>query len=124
MANSYLNFLSLAFFTALLAAGQLLFKQVGLSIRDQSLVGALLSTLREPAFYAAISLYGFSTLLWIWILSRVPLTQAYPWVAAGVAIVPLLGWWVFGERVSPTFWVGVLLIVIGIIVTQYSTNAA
>lgn len=121
---SHLNFLSLAVFTTMLAAGQLLFKQVGLSIRDQSLVEALLSTLRQPAFYAAISLYGLSTLLWIWILSRVPLTQAYPWVAAGVVIVPLLGWWVFGERVSITFWVGVILIVIGIVLTQYSVKAA
>lgn len=107
----------------MLAIGQLLFKQVGLSIRDQSLVDGVLSALRQPALYAALSLYGLATLLWIWILSRVPLTQAYPWVAAGVVIVPLLGLWVFGERVSFTFWVGVVLIVIGIVITQYSVKA-
>lgn len=121
---SYINFISLAVFTSMLAAGQLLFKQVGLSIRDQSLIDGVLSVLRQPTLYAALSLYGLATLLWIWILSRVPLSQAYPWVAAGVVIVPMLGWWVFGERVSFTFWVGVLFIVIGIILTQVSVRAA
>lgn len=123
MAN-HINFLSLAVFTTMLAVGQLLFKQVGLSIRDRSLTDGLLSVLRHPTLYAALALYGLATLLWIWILSRVPLTQAYPWVAAGVVIVPLLGLLVFGERVSFTFWIGVLFIVIGIIITQFSIGAA
>jgi multidrug transporter EmrE-like cation transporter len=74
-------------------------------------------------FYLALSLYAFSTFLWIWILSRVPLSQAYPWVAIGIAIVPLLGWYVFDERIKPTFWLGVLLIVSGVIITQFTSRS-
>ena len=76
----------------------------------------------QPLLYAALALYGVATLLWIWILARVPLSQAYPWVAVGAFIVPLLGWWLFGERPAPIFWLGVLLIVGGVAVTQYGSQ--
>jgi drug/metabolite transporter (DMT)-like permease len=46
--------------------------------------------------------------------------QAYPWVAAGVIIVPLLSTLIFGERVTSTYWLGTALIVAGIVLTQYS----
>jgi drug/metabolite transporter (DMT)-like permease len=114
------NLVGLAVFTAVLAVGQLLFKKAGLSIRGLNLTEGLLSLAQLPAFYAAIALYALSTLLWVWLLSRVTLMQAYPWVAAGVIIVPLLSAEVFGERVNATYWLGTLLIVAGILVTQYS----
>jgi multidrug transporter EmrE-like cation transporter len=114
-----INFVSLGIFTLALAAGQLLFKRVALSIIGQPPAAGLLSLFRHPALYTALAIYGASTLLWIWILSRVPLMQAYPWAAAGVAIVPLIGWYAFGERVAPIFWLGVVLILAGILLTQY-----
>jgi drug/metabolite transporter (DMT)-like permease len=114
------NLIGLAVFTTVLAVGQLLFKKAGLSVRGLTLTEGLLSLAQSPAFYAAIALYALSTLLWVWLLSRVTLMQAYPWVAAGVIIVPLLSAAVFGERVNATYWLGTLLIVAGILVTQYS----
>lgn len=118
--KDFINFVSLAIFTTSLAIGQVMFKRVGLAIRDRPLADGLLTLLGQPAFYVVLIIYGFSTLLWIWILSRIPLSQAYPWVAAGVAVVPLLGMYVFGEHVGPLFWLGVALIAVGIIVTQYA----
>ena len=110
---------SLILFTFTLAIGQVLFKKVGLAMRGLSARDGLLTVARQPAFYGALVLYGSATLLWIWILSRVPLSRAYPWVALGTAIVPFLGWCLFGERLAPVFWVGVALIIAGIIVIQY-----
>jgi len=72
----------------------------------------------------ALILYAAATLLWIWILSRVNLSLAYPWVAVGMVIVPLLGWLVFGERVGSIFWLGVAFIVIGVGLTQYAASPA
>lgn len=114
------NLVGLAVFTAVLAVGQLLFKKAGLSVHGLSLTKGLLNLAQLPAFYAAIALYALSSLLWVWLLSRVTLVQAYPWVAAGVIIVPLLSAAVYGERVNATYWLGTLLIVAGILVTQYS----
>lgn len=112
----------LALFAVSLAAGQGLFKRVGLIIRDQPFADVLFLMAREPALYAALVLYGFSTLLWIWILSRVSLMQAYPWVAVSMVIVTLIGWFAFGERVTPIFWLGVAFIIAGMLLTQLATR--
>jgi len=117
------NIVSLLIFTTTLAVGQLLFKQVGLSLRGRPLVSGMLSITQEPAFYLALVLYGFATLLWIWILARVPLMQAYPWVAIGIALVPLLSWFVFDERVTPVFWLGIAFIMAGVLLTQLGASA-
>jgi multidrug transporter EmrE-like cation transporter len=119
-----INFLSLAIFTTGLAVGQVLFKQVGLTIRGRPPLDGAVGILSHHTFYLAISLYAFCTFLWIWILSRVPLSQAYPWVAIGMAIVPLLGWYIFGERIRPAFWLGVLLILFGVVITQFASRSS
>jgi drug/metabolite transporter (DMT)-like permease len=111
--------ISLAVFTLMLAFGQVYFKSVGLILRGHSGMEAIALALRAPSLYLALFLYGGATLLWIWILSRVSLSQAYPWVAVGMVVVPLLGWLVFGERVAPVFWLGVAFIVVGVALTQY-----
>jgi drug/metabolite transporter (DMT)-like permease len=115
---------SLAVFTLMLACGQVLFKRVGLSLQGHSGLEAILLMMREPLLYGAVVLYGTATLLWIWILSRVTLSQAYPWISIGMVIVPLLGWFVFGERVTPPFWLGVAFIVVGVGLTQYAAAPA
>src|SRR5271166_2997958 len=111
--------ISLAVFTLMLAFGQVYFESVGLILRGHSGIDAIALALRSPSLYLALFLYGGATLLWIWILSRVSLSQAYPWVAVGMVVVPLLGWLVFGERVAPVFWLGVAFIVVGVALTQY-----
>ena len=115
-----INVLSLSVFTVTLAIGQLLFKHVGNAIRGMGATDAAAELMRQPAFYAALAIYGVATLLWVWILARVSLMQAYPWVAAGVIIVPLLSSYFFGERVGPLFWPGAGLIAFGLVLTQYS----
>jgi drug/metabolite transporter (DMT)-like permease len=116
------NMLSLAAFSLLLASGQVLFKQVGLSVRGEQSAAGFLSILFHPLLYAALLLYGVATILWIWILSRVPLSQASPWVGATVVVVVLLGWWLFGERPSRIFWLGLALVTIGVVLTQYGSQ--
>src|ERR1043165_1318637 len=115
-----MNIGALFIFAAMLAIGQVLFKKVGLGIRGLSAGEAVFAALGNPVLYWALALYGMATALWIWILSRVPLSHAYPWVAVGAAIVPMLGWCFFGERTGPVFWVGVGFIVLGILLVQSS----
>jgi len=95
-----------------------MFKSIGLAIRGQPLIDAIRLIFFGRAFYIALAIYGVATLLWVWILSRVPLSQAYPWVAGGIALVSLLSWYVFGERFGGLFWLGIGLIVMGIVITQ------
>ena len=116
--------LSLTIFTVTLAFGQVCFKRVGLIVRGHSGLEAIVAATQAPSLYLALILYGAATLLWIWILSRVNLSLAYPWVAVGMVIVPLLGWLIFGERVGPMFWLGVAFIVLGVGLTQYAASPA
>lgn len=117
------NVLWLAIFSAMLAVGQLLFKQAGLGMRGLPLLDGFLAVVRTPAFYAALALYGVATMVWIWILSRVPLSLAYPWVALAMAVVPVLASLVFHERVGPAYWVGIVFVAFGVLLTQYGSGA-
>jgi multidrug transporter EmrE-like cation transporter len=116
--------MSLTLFTVMLAFGQVYFKRVGLTLRGHSGLEAITLVLQAPSLYLALILYAAATLLWIWILSRVNLSLAYPWVALGMVTVPLLGWLMFGERVGPMFWLGVAFIVVGVGLTQYAASTA
>jgi multidrug transporter EmrE-like cation transporter len=122
MGISPANIISLLVFTSLLAVGQFLFKAVALRVQGLPLLASLTGLLLQPLFYVAITLYAVSILLWIWILGRVPLSQAYPWMSLGVILVPLVGQFVFGENIRPIFWGGAALIVAGIVMTQYGSN--
>lgn len=120
--RNLINLSSLVLMTMMLAGGQFLFKQLGLALRGHTLVDGLWLIARMPTLYLALAIYGSSTVLWIWILSRISLARAYPWVAAGVVIVPLIGWLYFGERLRPLFWVGIVLILAGILLVQQSSS--
>ncbi len=119
--SRFINILALSMFTLVLAVGQLLFKHVGDALRDRPVVEAAYTMARQPALYAALAIYGVSTLLWIWILTRISLMQAYPWVAVGIIIVPILSHLIYNETAGPMYWVGALLCAIGVVLTQYSS---
>lgn len=109
------NIVSMLIFVASLSAGQVLFKLAASHLARNVLPYALLF---DPIFYLALVLYGGATVLWIWILTRLPLSIAYPWVASTMIIVPLLAFWVFGESLSTRFWLGSVLIVAGIVLVN------
>lgn len=74
--------------------------------------------LREgPWAIGGIVLYAVSALFWLIVLSRVPLSVAYPIVAVGYVVVVIYSRLVFREEVSWIAWVGLALIVIGVAIT-------
>ena len=66
---------------------------------------------------AGIILYAVSALFWLVVLSRVPLSVAYPVVAGGYIIVVVYSRFVFKEDVRFIAWVGLAMIVVGVIIT-------
>lgn len=117
-----LNTIILITVTCLLAGGQFLFKGAGLAIADRPLAGVIWTLATLPGFYLALAIYGIATIMWIFVLSRVPLTQAYPWMSCATVVVPLLGCLFYDERVSPIFWVGVALTLGGLLLTQLGVS--
>ena len=95
-----------------LAVGNLLLKKTASTIVaiPQDVYGLVIN----PWFYAAVAVYGGSTLLWIAILRKVSLSLAYPMFALGFIIVPLLEYVLFKEPLRSSTLVGGLVIIVGV----------
>lgn len=103
-------YLALGLNVILLVTGQLLWK-VGMSHQGQGPLWrhALLS----PAIWAGLMLYGLATVLWLFVLSRLPLAVAYPMQATAYVLGMVAARLLLGEMVSPASWLGGLLILLG-----------
>ena len=107
--------LLLAAYAAAMAGGQMLFKVA--AMQD---AGATSWSQRIPAillngyFVAALALYGALTVLWVWILTTVPISRAYPFVALAFALTPVLGILLFHEPVSLRLAIGIVLVLCGL----------
>jgi drug/metabolite transporter (DMT)-like permease len=101
--------------------GQLMFKTA--ANRHNAMSGGVISRLlHNPMLFGAFALYGASSLLWFYILTRIPLTQAYPIVILGGALVPLFAWIAFGEPLNWSIAFGYLLLLSGLALVQRSIS--
>ena len=66
-------------------------------------------------FFSGLFLYGLSTLLWVYALKFLPLSKVYPFTFLTFALVLILSYVLFNERLSLINLTGVVLIVIGVI---------
>ena len=98
----------------LIAAGQVMFKLVSASTGGLDMKG-LLGLALNPIFLAALALYGFGTVVWIFVLKQVPLTIAYSFMGLTFCFVPLLAQLFLGEALTLRYFLGVLLIVCGMV---------
>ena len=97
---------------AALSAGQICFK-----LASPAFVHFSIKSLFSPVFIVALIIYGVATILWVVVLSRVPLTIAYPIVAMSYLIVPILARIFLQESLHWQTFVGAAIIIIGILVS-------
>ena len=102
-----------------IAVGQILFKLASHALGDRT---NLLALVTSPYLIGGGTLYVAATFAWIWLLSRVQLSQAYPFMALSFIIVPLLSMTFLGEHVTGRYWLGIALIVAGIVLTLSATS--
>ena len=116
---SYIQVLQLVSFAMLMSLGQVLFKKTALTISSNealSLFDGIFKAMFIPWLYMALSVYALATVFWLYLLQRIPLSLAYPFSALAMVIVPILAMYLFGERVNFSYWLGLVLIVSGIII--------
>ncbi len=70
-----------------------------------------------PWALVGILLYAISAIFWLILLSREALSVAYPMVAIGYVVVVIYSRFVFKEEVKLIAWIGLALIVLGVIIT-------
>src|SRR5580704_17665138 len=89
------------------AVAQVLFKfgmssdAVKQALARGSLVNAVLAAFLSTGVLGGLSLYGVGTLLWLGVLSRTEVSQAYPFVGLGFVLTALIGYFLFGDTLSP-----------------------
>ncbi|KKC48025.1 membrane protein [Paenibacillus sp. D9] len=108
-------YLLLLFNILCLVAGQTIWK-LGLDRTGGLGTDNLLQVLLSPLILAGIALYGIATVLWLAVLSRLPLSAAYPLQSLAYVLGLLLAWRLFGEAVPPNRWIGCGIIVAGVLV--------
>ncbi len=65
-------------------------------------------------FVAGVAFYVVSLVVWIMGLSRVPVSVAYPMLSLGYVINAVAAYYLFGEAVSATRWLGIGFIILGV----------
>lgn len=109
--------LNLCLYSALLAAGQAMFKLAAKpdGSNTKGLLGYAMHLFTTPIFLAACLLYAFSTVLWVALLSRHPLSQAYPLVIAiSIVLTTALSTTLFKEQITIDIVIGLALVSAGV----------
>lgn len=101
-----------------IACGQILFKMSALSLKK---TGSFFDPSTLALLFSSFALYGIMTIAWIWVLQKADLGKIYPLMALAFVIVPVGSHLVFGERFQTPYFIGVILIMSGIIVAVKSS---
>ena len=105
-------------------AGQLILKyaigRMDLSMAETGPVGYYVRLFTTPIVLLGFLMYGVSSLFWLFILSKLPLSLAYPLVSMGYVLVVFLSWLILREHVSIARIVGVAIICCGVALLAFS----
>ena len=86
----------------------------------ESAVQELTGLLQSPLVYLGLGLYGLGAILWLFVLARVPLSLAYPFVGIGFILTAAAGAVVFQENLNVTRIAGTMLIAAGCVLVARS----
>jgi undecaprenyl phosphate-alpha-L-ara4N flippase subunit ArnE len=100
---------------AISASGQLLLKHAMTQVGPMNFSPAvLLRALAQPYLPLALLIYALALFLWLEVLSKTPLSIAYPVLAITYVLVPLFSQFAFNEQLKPSQFVGMFLILAGV----------
>lgn len=97
-----------------IAGGQILFKMSATAMHRS---GSFFDPRSLMILFVALAIYGITTLAWVWVLQKIDLGRAYPLMALAFVLVPIGSHFVFGERFHFQYFIGVAMIMAGILVT-------
>jgi len=108
------------------AIGQLILKtgmnQVGeLFFKKTNILGNFIKIFSNPMVILGLFFYFSSALVWLVVLSKEKLSFVYPLVAASYVITVFLSKVILKENVPPLRWLGLAVIVIGILLIAKSS---
>jgi len=113
----------LILFSVLLSSGSQILLKYGMTRPAMKMAMAdkasSLTTLQavatSPAVLIGMACFGLSALVWLFVLAKIPLSTAYPFVALGIAVTVFGGRFLFHEPVSVLKMFGIALVVTGVL---------
>ena len=101
--------------TLILVSGQFLWK-IGMTNRSVSFdsIGAIFRVMISPYILSGLFLYGMATVLWLFILTKVPLSVAYPIQSIAYILAVFGAYFFFQEEITLWKVIGVILIMAGV----------
>lgn len=126
-----MKFIPFILFTVLTnAAAQLLLKQgmmhlapvtIGpISFAGDTLVGKIGMTLLNPWVMAGLFTFVISMASHLFVLTKVELSFAYPFLSLAYIAVAIAAWTLFGEEMNALRWAGIALICVGTVLIAQS----
>ena len=68
----------------------------------------------NPHIIGGMFCYAFSLVVWIMALSRVPVSIAYPMLSIGYVVSAVAAYFLFGESLGLSRWMGIGFIIVGV----------
>jgi multidrug transporter EmrE-like cation transporter len=78
----------------------------------------------QPYIFGGLAAYVVSVGVWIVVLSRVPVSVAYPMLSIGYVVNAVLGYVLFREDLGTLKIVGILVIIVGVVLVARPASAA
>jgi undecaprenyl phosphate-alpha-L-ara4N flippase subunit ArnF len=117
----YLYIFGTLFFTVY---GQLILKwrlgNISFLLPQGSILEKLVSLLKlifDPYIFSGFASAFIASLFWMAAMTKFQITEAYPFMSLAPAIVFVLGIWLLGETFTWGKVIGLVLIIIGVIIT-------
>ena len=115
MSIPFIHILGLIAYATLMATGNLVLEAAATRLAPASTVyETVLANVSNVFIWLGLAIYAFSFVLWLWLLSFIPLRYAYPIAATSIIIAPLLSGLIYRTFPLPLYWVGLVLVTIGL----------
>jgi multidrug transporter EmrE-like cation transporter len=117
MSLSVVQLVALVCYALGMTAGQILFKLAAGASRyapPTDVFSSVLALILNPFFAASLILYLVLSVCWVWLLTFVPISKAYPFVGISFGGTSIVGWMFFGERLTTTNLFGLAMLGAGV----------
>lgn len=119
-----IGILALILFTVTLSACAQLALKMGVAsprlalAMKTSLMDSIFAALASPLIWLGLGIYAFSVGLWLWVLSKVDLSIAYPFVGVSFLITMAFGAMFLHESMTLPKVLGTVLIAVGCVLVS------
>lgn len=123
---NFLNFGLILIGVLINAGAQLLIKAgttaLGTLVSPSGPFATVIRIVFQPYIFAGLVSYVVSVAIWIVVLSKVPVSVAYPMLSIGYVVNAIAGYYLFGESLNWSKLIGIGIIIIGVYMIARPAN--